>query len=331
MLHYLPICFILAILGTLLVNPALYYSPIYIRKKNKQALKEKEENNKAGIYFGEKTNYTVFFPGNHSLTGLIVGQIVSFVLLFFATSLLYFVGPVVLKPSTVLAYLWFPGIVHIFRYLGYNNSFIDSSFSSEVEEIIVKASLVLGILFFAIPIAIGCHKGIYNYLYPYTDITFMEEDYQEYPSVDETTLLKEANLAAGSSLKDPVYRNGNWIYPVVNNSSHVESSGYLVVDATTRNISFVPKDIVYSPWVNSRNDVLLLARRLLPSKVFWGFTTFRIDPETEDIYFCIFYGDYACFRAGREVEGAILINATTGAYERYPMDEIPAWVTGISF
>lgn len=329
MIHYLPICFILAILGTLLVNPAFYYSPIFIRKKNEQALKEKEETEKAGKYFCGRTNHTVFYYGNVLPISLVVGQFVTFVLIFLAAMLLYWGGPVAVRFSTILAYLWIPAIPHLIMFVLCLCG--DNSFSESIEEIIQISSLVIFILFFAVSIAIGCHKGIYNYLYPYTDITFMEENYQEYPSVDETTLLKETNLAAGSSLKDPIYRNGNWIYPVVNNSSHVESSGYLVVDATTQNISFVPKDIVYSPWINSRNNVLLLARRLMPSKVFWGYTTFQIDPETEDIYFCIFYGDYACFRAGREVEGAILINATSGAYETHPMEEIPSWVTGISF
>lgn len=329
MIHYLPICFILAILGTLLVNPAFYYSRIFIRKKNEKALKEKKEAEESGKYSYVKTDYTMFYQGNVLPISLLIGQIVTFVLIFLATMFLYWEGAVVVRFSTILAYLWVPAIAHLIMFLICLCE--NSSFCGDIEEIIQISSLVIFILFFAISIAIGCHKGIYNYLYPYTDITFMEENYQEYPGVDETTLLKEADLVAGSSLKEPIYRNGNWIYPVVNNSSHVESSGYLVVDATTQNISFVPKDIVYSPWINSRNNVLLLARRLMPSKVFWGYITFQIDPETGDIYFCIFYGDYACFRAGREVEGAILINATSGAYKTYPMDEIPDWVTGISF
>ncbi len=325
MINYLPICIILAILGTLLVNPAIYY---HLYKKRKDYLKAVKEKKDKGIEV-KRSHYSII-SNCGSIIPLIVGQVIIFILVFiFAYLMLYFVMVSVISWSTILAYLWIPAIIQCLNCIWFNEG--STSLSYEVEESVVKAGTVITIAFFAIPIMIECHKGIYNYINPYDTITFMEERYSEIPSVNETTILKEANLAAGSSLKEPVYRNGNWIYPIENESSHVESSGYLIVDSANGNISFVPKDIEYSPWMASRKNTDLLARKKVPPKVLFGDCIFEIEPETGDVYFCKFYGDYACFRAGRKVEGAILINATTGESECYTMDEIPDWVTGISF
>lgn len=333
MIHYVPICFILALLGTLLVNPALYYSIFKKRKEYKEALTQAEKNKqeeKKYIHNVRRSDYSIF--GAKGLTtSLISGQFFTFFITFaFSIFVLYFYGTIAVKWSTILAYLWIPAIVQFLSLL-----FVwddnKSCFKSSIENSIAILSFILTVIFLVIPIAIGIHKGAYNYLYPYDDITFMEENYEGTPVVDVTSLLEKANLADGSSLKEPIYRNGNWIYPVSNNSAHVTSSGYLVLDYTGDNITFVKKDIVYSPWTASTNNTGLVARRNLPSAVLFGSSTFQIEPETGDVYFCSFYGNYECFRAGRKVEGAMLINATTGECTCYSLDELPDWVSGISF
>lgn len=329
MIHYVPICFILAILGTLLVNPVFYYQLFTKPKEYRKALKEYEDAIKEGKCPCpiKKSDYCVF---DISPIKLIIGQLILFILVFLFSSLvLYFGGAVVVRWSTILAYLWIPAISQIINWVIL--SVINTSFAYVIKDSIVNTLLILCVIFIIIPTIIGIHKGVYNYLYPYEHITFMSKEYAEYPTVDEVSLLDKANLAAGSSLKEPIYRNGNWIYPVVNDSSHVTSSGYLVVDSTGKNIHFVAKEIKYSPWIISTNNTDLVARRALPSAVLFGNSSFQIEPVTGDIYFCKFYGDYAFFRAGRKVEGAILVNSTTGEYTCYPMSKIPDWVTGISF
>lgn len=333
MIHYLPICFILALLGTLLVNPALYCSIFKKRKEYKEALtqaKKNKQEEKKYIHNVRKSDYSIFCAKGLT-TSLILGQFFAFFVTFaFSIFVLYFYGTIAVKWSTILAYLWIPAIVQFlsFFFVWDDNK---SCFKSSIENSIAILSFILTVIFLVIPIAIGIHKGAYNYLYPYDDITFMEENYEGTPVVDVTELLEKANLADGSSLKEPIYRNGNWIYPVANDNSHVTSSGYFVVNSTGENITFVKKDIVYSPWITSRNSINLTVRRKLPSAVLFGDSTFQIEPETGDIYFCTFYGDYAFFRAGRIVNGAIMINATTGEYTCYSLDELPDWISGISF
>lgn len=334
MIYYVPICIILAILGTVLVNPAFYYAILKKRKEYKEALKEFDKQVEEGKVPQNicKSDYSVFYS---SPVWLIIGQIVLCIITFlFASFILYFQRAVVISYSTILAYLWIPALAQLINLLFISAGIVTGDrgcFNRNIEDSMAITYLIIMIAFFIIPSCIGIHKGIYNYLYPYEHITFMEDNYQEYPTVDEEILLDKANLASGSLIQNPIYRNGNWIYPVINGSSHVNSSGYLVVDSSGRSIIFVKKDISYSPWIISSNHVNLVARRNLPSAVLFGKATFQIDPETGDIYFCKFYGDYACFRAGRNVKGAMLINATTGECTSYRMNEIPSWVTGISF
>lgn len=330
MIYYVPICIIIAILGTVLVNPAFYYAIFKKRKDYKEALKEFEKQKEEGKVPQNvrKSDYNVFWS---SPIWLIIGQIVLFIITFLLASfILYFNGAVVISWSTILAYLWIPAIAQLINLWAIVFG-EEGCFDGDIEDSIAITYLIIMMAFFIISLGIGIHKGVYNYLYPYEHITFMEGNYEEYPTVDEETLLDKANLASGSSIQDPIYRNGNWIYPVVNDSSHITSSGYLVVDSSGRLITFVKKDISYSPWIISCNHVNLVARRKLPSAVLFGDATFQIEPETGDIYFCKFYGEYAYFRAGRNVKGAMLINATTGECTSYPMNEIPSWVTGISF
>lgn len=327
MIYYVPICIILAILGTVLVNPAFYYAIFKKRKDYNEALKEFEEQKEEGKFPRNvhKSDYSLFVK---SPFWLIVGQILLFIITFlFASFILYFNGAVVISWSTILAYLWIPALSQLINLLAF--IYVDGGCFDDWD--IARTYLIIMMAFFIISLGIGIHKGVYNYLYPYEHITFMEDNYEEYPTVDEETLLDKANLASGSSIQDPIYRNGNWIYPVVNDSSYVTSSGYLVVDSSGRLITFVKKDISYSPWIISCNHVNLVARRNLPAAVLFGDATFQIEPETGDIYFCKFYGEYACFRAGRNIKGAMLINATTGECTSYSMNEIPSWVTGISF
>ena len=326
MIHYVPICFILAILGTLLANPVFYLELFKKRKKYLKALENFEKNEKAGKHVSpvRKSDYSIF---DGSPEVLIIGQTVVFVSTFlFSVFLLYFATATTVRASTILAYLWIPAFSQFANWF-----FTADSYYSCLSRNISKTFGIIALVLFICSCCVGIHKGVYNYLFPYDDITIMEEKYEECPTVDEITLLEKANLADGSSLRAPIYRNNSWIYPVENNNSHVDSSGYLVVDLPNDSFIFVEKDISYSPWATSTNNTDLIARRTMPSAVFFGSCTFQIEPETGDVYFCKFYGDYASFRAGREVEGAMLINATTGKHECYPLDSIPNWVTGISF
>lgn len=329
MIHYVPICIILAILGTLLVNPTMYYHFFSRRLNYKKKLAEYEKE------IAEHPNNYIIKPERSIFDAfpiwLIVGQIVAFIASFgFCLWGFYSGTPMAIKYSAILSYMWVPGLCQLINFIIYVMTDGDTSFDGYISNSIYWTCLILAGIFIVVSIGVGIHIGVYNYQHTYDDITFMEENYEEYPTVDETTLLQTSNLAAGSELYSPIYRNGNWIYPVVN-SSNVASSGYLVVDSAEENISFVPKDISYSPWLSTANGVQRVARRYAPSAVFFGNVSFQIEPETGDIYFAQFYGDYACFRAGRKVEGVILVNASTGECVQYLMKDIPDWVTGVSF
>ena len=304
MSNYVVICTILALLGTFAVNPILWYC----------LFKNRRENKRSG-----KSYSIVCWTSNWAFLAL---NIVFFVLTFALSAfILYFLAAVSVRWSTILAYLWIPAISQVIMCLIF--FFEDDS--------VQTCCIVTFILFFVIPLGIAIHKGVYNYNHPYENVTINEEVYTNVPDVDQTILLEKCNLASDASLDGPYYRNGNWVYVVKNDSRHVSSSGYIVIDSDGEEFIFTQKNIEFSPYITSWKNTGLVARRFNPSAVLFGSVTFQIEPSTGDVFFCKFYGDYACFRAGRIVEGALLINASTGECKQYAMNEIPSWVTGISF
>lgn len=331
MIHYIWICFILAILGTLAVNPVFYFQIFKKRKEYREDLEEYQLKEKKDVYAREpqKSDYTIF---DDSPIRLIIVQIILFALLFGLSALvLYFDGAVVVRFSTLLAYLWIPGIAQFATctIIAISDDVGYSCFN--FAEGIFYGALCFTCIFIVISSGIGIHKGVYNYLHPYNNFTIMSEVIKDCPKIDNSVILKEANIADGSQLKDPIYRNDNWIYPVVNYSDHVSSSGYIIVDKDVDLVEFIYRDMNYSPYLKTQNNVVIYLRRLYPDLVFFGEPSFQVNPDGGDIYFCQFYGDYACFRAGRNLKGILLVNATTGEYQSYSMGSIPSWVTGISF
>lgn len=300
---YLFFSLILATLGTLLINPALYCFLFKCRKAY----------TKRGII-------SVTF----SQIGLFVlGYILS------VSVMLTFHLPACF--STVLAYLWLPAIlqcINAFLLYDSNKYFRKKCFKFCN---IPRFSLIIAFIFLAISAFIGIHKNIYEYFHQNNSITYMDDDISQIPNISDTILPEYANIIEGSKLGKLVYRNGHWIYPIVSNSSNASSSGYLVLSSDNQFIHFEAHDIIYSPWTESKTNVYLIARDLLPSKVLFGDASFQIKPDSNDVCFAIFYGDYACIRAGRQVEGVIIINASTGEHELYPASQIPTWITGISF
>ena len=106
--------------------------------------------------------------------------------------------------------------------------------------------------------------------------------------------------------------------------------GYIVVSATDM------QDVTYveSPKVKLHPDAYLmdkLVRRVrLAAGMFTGITdySFELDDAGQPYYVVSTYR-YLCGFSLPEVNGVIVVNATTGEMKKYKMDEIPAWVDRI--
>ena len=331
MSHYILICCVLALLSTVLVNPSLYYWLITSRKRLKVDLekwkKDHPDRDVSSFYEWNSRRYNLYYKGKLHVS-TVIGQISIFILVFiFSMAVLYFLECTVVRFTTVLAYLWIPGIANFIVLVPHESR--NTNYERDSEKVMGDGHVILGMILLFIPIIIGLHKGAYKFIYPYDNFTIIAETYEDVPKIDSTTILKEAKLASEAHLKEPIYRNNQWIYPVETDDSHVTSAGYIVVNSDD-DITFVSKEINYAPWMTTRCNSKYPARRLMPNAVLLGKQTYQIDPNG-DVFFCQVYGDYAFFRAGRVIKGIILIDAKTGQCQSYECSNIPSWITGISF
>lgn len=317
MIYYLPISLILAIFGTFLINPIFVYNLI-----------------KKRIW-----NLTFVFW---------LKQLLAFIAVFaLSTLFLYYVKTDAIKVSTLFVTLWIPAISQILLCNNVTDIFIHKEDDEENKDqdddddeneedydenynSFINYYAVISVVLLVIPILIGCYQFIYNYNHSIESFSLVE-GIEKIPNLEEAYLLDHIDLVEGSTISTPIYRNGSWIYPVINNDNKVSSSGYIVLKSGEYDITFVNSSMIYSPYTHNKNNITLYCRRILPTKVLFGEAVFEINPKDGNIYFAQFYGDYEnCMRVGRRIEGCILVNASNGSYKVYNKSSIPDWVTGYS-
>ena len=331
MVNYLVLSIILALLGTVLANPSMYYWIITNRRRIRIALKDwiednpEEDANK--FYYWRGNNYYLYNNGKcHSST--LVLQIILFVITFIISFSVLYLSCVPIRFSSLLAYLWIPGIINFFAIADCDPNYNEYTRSSQ--KVILKGHLFLAILFILISSSIGIHKSFYNFVHPFDNFTIISKEYKDIPKIDSTSILKEAKLTSEAQLDSPIFRNGKWIYPVISTNSNVTSAGYIIVNSDYSKITFEKKKINCAPWMTTKSNSKLVARNFMPNVVFFGEQTYQID-TSGNVIFCQFYGDYKHLRAGRILRGAILINSETGECKNYEISSLPYWITGISF
>lgn len=147
-------------------------------------------------------------------------------------------------------------------------------------------------------------------------------------SVDVSGTLDKLKIADSTSLSSPVYRNGEVIYVVKSGDSYIEAPGY--VSVIGEDVKFVENRLKYNPYVSGVNNVVFVARQKLPDKIFFcDDFSFQKDEEGNVYYACL-YGTHPFLRAGKNIEGMVYVNASTGEITTCSLEEIPSFMTGIS-
>jgi len=185
-----------------------------------------------------------------------------------------------------------------------------------------------GLILFCVSIGLLIHGGIYASNNHVTAHTFVEAEVPVI-SVDVSSTLEKEVLIQGYTIKSPVYRNKTVIYPMSrSDEANVSIAGYVkLMDDGTPII--VRKDLHYTPYQSGSQNIKYVARNFLPTVRFYGNWSFQID-ESGEVYFAHIYGNFASLRAGRVVEGVLLVNAETGECNTYHINEVPSYVIGIS-
>lgn len=318
-----------ALLATQFVNPVLIYRffeeiILCIKDKTKRSKNKNPKEDKS-----EKRSFDmgIEYPLAFFMQQLLCGGIAFIMLIIW--QFLAFPDRTVLQ---ILSTIWIPGVIHLI----YSLYLMDSGgpfgyrwegHKSDFEAANTMSNFYVGIIFALISLFLLIHNTIYEFTNPIeTTITIMEEEKVPTLDVDLAETIDKIEALEGYNYKKPVKRGNKIIIPM-ERADDVSIVGYALIE--NGDLKIVEKELKYTPDQSNNRDVTWVARKVWPDKVFFSDWSFQLS-DTGDVYFVRFYGEYACLRAGRDIEGIVSVNATTGEVTTYSLDEIPAWVDGVS-
>ena len=103
--------------------------------------------------------------------------------------------------------------------------------------------------------------------------------------------------------------------------------GYLMIDMVTQEVELVrlSEGMKYSTAEHFGRNLMRHLRFQYPTKIFEG-QNFEVNEEGVPFWICPTYKFTIGLYGGRDIEGAVLVNAITGESTYYEVGEIPAWV-----
>lgn len=192
----------------------------------------------------------------------------------------------------------------------------------------ISSTLITAFVIFIISLAINVATPIYEFNNPKELTVSIVEPEVPTISVDISDTLDKLKIADDTTFFSPVYRNGEVIYVVERGDLYTESPGYVSVIGD--DVKFVENRLKYTPYVDGVNNVGFVARQKLPDKIFFGDEFSFQKDEEGNIYYASLYGTHSFLRAGKNIEGMVYVNASTGDVTICSLEEIPSFMTGIS-
>ena len=103
--------------------------------------------------------------------------------------------------------------------------------------------------------------------------------------------------------------------------------GYLMIDMVTQDVELVrlEEGMKYSTAEHFGRYLERHLRFQYPTKILAD-QTFEVDEEGTPFWICPTYSFKIGLYSGRDIEGAVLVNAITGESTYYPVAEVPSWV-----
>lgn len=191
----------------------------------------------------------------------------------------------------------------------------------------LKSNIITMLVISVFSVAINIATPIYEFNNPKELTVSIIEPEVPTISVDISETLDKLKIADDTTFSSPVYRNGEVIYVVESRDAYTEAPGY--VSVIGEDVKFVENRLKYTSFVEGVNNVTWVARQKLPDKVFFGDEfSFQRDEEGNVYYACL-YGTHSFLRAGKNIEGMVYVNASTGDVTICSLEEIPSFMTGI--
>lgn len=103
--------------------------------------------------------------------------------------------------------------------------------------------------------------------------------------------------------------------------------GYLLIDMVTQEVELVrlEEGMKYSTAEHFGRNLQRYLRFRYPTKIFAAYN-FEINEEGVPYWICPTYSYNIGLYNGRDIEGAVLVNAVTGEHQYYDISEVPDWV-----
>lgn len=242
----------------------------------------------------------------------IIGALTMFIYFFYAKQDIGFVS--------ILSVVWVPVLFKIVFFL-LRKSDPFSAYNLK------NTDLISLVVIFFISVAINIVTPIYEFNNPKELAVSIIEPEIPIMSVDISKTLDVLEIADDTTISSPVYRNGEVIYVVKSEDLYTEAPGYISVKGDK--VEFVERKLKYNPYIFGINNITLVARQSLPDKVFFGEFSLQKDAKG-NIYYASLYGTHTFLRAGKNVEGMIYVNSSTGKVATCSLEEIPSFMSGIS-
>ncbi|WP_042355726.1 hypothetical protein [Bacillus rubiinfantis] len=105
--------------------------------------------------------------------------------------------------------------------------------------------------------------------------------------------------------------------------------GYFMLSATdsTANPKFMKEEMIYTPSSYFQQNVERHIRMHYPKKIFNGDVQLEVNEDGKP-YYIQSYGSFVSARNGFRVEGIVMVDASTGKSQDYPLEKIPAFIDG---
>lgn len=312
------------ILCTVLVNPMFWkrcISALMYKKKSKAYFNANPDANN-DEYNLPRDIRNLNMDGEweyESFIGGIIAEIIWFLIGSCFIGLVYFL--LCLQDVGFLSMLSWICLPAIFKFLVW-------FFLGYLKDDCSVSNIITMLVIFVLSLAINVATPIYEFNNPKELTVSIIEPEVPTISVDISETLDKLKIADDTTFSSPVYRNGEVIYVVESGDSYTESPGYVSVKGDE--IEFVENRLKYNPYVIGVNNVTWVARQKLPDKIFFG-NGFSFQKDEEgNIYYACLYGTHPFLRAGKNIEGMVYVNASTGDITICSLEEIPSFMTGIS-
>lgn len=304
-----------AIFATQLVNPFYikrFFTYIDMALKHELPNDEDKENTKRW----EKFNALKV----DNVENFMFNQIISFMMAVFVLALWYGLFGVPRNFGSFLACLWVPAIILMLNFLFMEEDYVFRS--SKTQNIVFKSSLKVTTVMIIISAITILSSPLYNIINPKAPVFNESLEQPATYSINVNDILKDVEIPGDTSLGEAIYNENEVIVPF---DDGYWPKGFVKIDKNGQ-YEVIEKDINYNNFESLfKTDVVYKARNALPAAVFFGDFSYQYSPNG-NIYSACLYGNYIFLKAGRNIQGIVLVDCETGKVSTMPINDVPDWI-----